>query len=75
MVYRIHSEDYLITELDNALKKGKTVALVLDYIVLDGIENSTVMLVNNKFLEFKHKGEDEPYLIIQYDKINGLKYD
>lgn len=75
MVYRIHSEDYLITKLDNALKKGKSVALVLDYIVLDGIKDSTVTVVNNDFLEFKYEGVEEPYLIIRYDSLVGLKYE
>lgn len=78
MVYRVSgADDYLIENIDNLLKKGKNIELILPNMRFFVLSNVNFTVVNNTFLEFKSKDrgyedDDELLLIIRKDEVVGV---
>lgn len=71
MVYRVSgADDYLIENIDNLLKKGKNIELILPNMRFFVLSNVNFTVVNNTFLEFKY--QDEILMIIRKDEVVGV---
>ena len=71
MVYRVSgADDYLIQNIDNLLKKGINIELILPNMRLFVLSNVNFTVVNNTFLEFKY--QDEILMIIKKDEVIGV---
>lgn len=71
MVYRVNrADDYIIQNIDNLLKKGKNIELILPNMRFFVLSNVNFTVVNNTFLEFKY--QDEILMIIRKDEVVGV---
>ena len=71
MIYRVSgADDYLIQNIDNLLKKGINIELILPNMRVFVLSNVNFTVVNNTFLEFKY--EDEILMIIKKDEVIGV---
>lgn len=71
MIYRVSgADDYLIQNIDNLLKKGINIELILPNMRVFVLSNVNFTVVNNTFLEFKY--QDEILMIIKKDEVIGV---
>ena len=71
MICRVSgADDYLIQNINNLLKKGKNIELILPNMRLFVLSNVNFTVVNNTFLEFKY--QDEILMIIKKDEVVGV---